>query len=1030
MLMGLVAAYCAFTAQAIDPHRELSQYMRDHWGSEKGFTGGSVTAVAQTVDGYLWIGTERGLIRFDGLSFRTFPQATPTAFPIGAVQQLVADSQGDLWILLQSTKILRYHLGKFELGREEAEFGITAITKTLDGRILFSSLALGALTYHDEKFEIMNPAAAAANSSSVPGADELSTRLSWATGVTPHRFAEPNSAVISMAQSSDGKLWLGTRDKGLFYMSDGKVYLAGKTPSAAPINCLLVLSDRELWVGTDRGVLRWNGTEITTQGVPPALARLPARAMIRDRDLNVWIGTSRGLIRVNADRVLLDAQNPHADGAVTALFEDREGNVWIGTPRGIDRLSDSAFVTYSGTPLQSESSGPLYIDQEGRTWFAPVRGGLYWQKGEKTGSVQSHGLDRDVNYSIVGSNKTLWIGRQRGGLTRLEYGQGTTKAQNYTEADGLAQNSVYAVYQSRDGAVWAGTLSGGVSRFDGRQFVTYTTENTLASNTVTSILQTRNGTIWFGTSNGLSSLSDGLWRTFRARDGLPSEDVNCLFEDSSGTLWIGTSGGLAFFSSGHPQVPRNLPTLLSGQIFDMAEDKFGWFWIATVNHVLRVQRDKIAAGALETSDLQEYGTEDGLRSTEGVKRSRSVISDPSGNIWFSLSRGLSVVNPSRLTNASAPAIAHIEALSADGTPINLQDSIQVPASPKRITFTYTGLSLAVPDRVRFRYFLEGFDRTWSDPVVTHEAVYTNLRPGPYRFRVLASNSDGLWNGSETALGFEIEPLFWQTWWFRTTCLVLILLSAWGAHRHHLYQVTNRFSARLEERVSERTRIARELHDTLLQSFHGALLRFQAASNALPVRPEVAKQRLDSAIDQAAHAIAEGRNAVQGLRSSTVVTNDLVTALSTLGEELAANETNHNSTAFNVAVEGAERELHPILRDEVYRIAGEALRNAFRHAQARRIELEIRYAENHLRLRIRDDGKGMDARALDGEGYTGHWGLRGMRERTNLVSGNLEVWSKLDSGTEIELSIPASTAYARSTTRKRSWFSRKEAAVRS
>jgi ligand-binding sensor domain-containing protein len=282
LLIGLIASCWARAAQAIDPHRLLSQYMRDHWGSEKGFTGGSVTAVAQTADGYLWIGTERGLIRFDGFGFRTFSQATPTTFPIGAVQQLVADSRGDLWILLQSTKILRYHNGKFELGREEAEFGITSITTRLDGTILLSSLALGPLTYYGEKFEIMSPAAAADNLVSTPEADELSARLSWATGVTPHRFAEPNSAVISMAQSSDGKLWLGTRDKGLFYMGDRKVFSAGNTPSAAKINCLLVLSNRELWIGTDRGVVRWNGTEITTQGVPTSLAHLPVLAMIRE----------------------------------------------------------------------------------------------------------------------------------------------------------------------------------------------------------------------------------------------------------------------------------------------------------------------------------------------------------------------------------------------------------------------------------------------------------------------------------------------------------------------------------------------------------------------------------------------------------------------------------------------------------------------------------------------------------------------------------------------------------------------------
>jgi signal transduction histidine kinase len=234
--------------------------------------------------------------------------------------------------------------------------------------------------------------------------------------------------------------------------------------------------------------------------------------------------------------------------------------------------------------------------------------------------------------------------------------------------------------------------------------------------------------------------------------------------------------------------------------------------------------------------------------------------------------------------------------------------------------------------------------------------------------------------------------------------------------------------RFEERVGERTRIARDLHDTLLQSFHGLLLRFQAVSNLLPARPQEAKERLEDAIDQAAQAITEGRDAVQGLRAPAMAPNDLAQALSALGQELGSGGTSQHSPEFRVEVEGAPRELQAILRDEVYRIAGEALRNAFRHAQARKIELEIYYDERQLRLRIRDDGKGMEAQVLDGTGRPGHWGLRGMRERAKAIGGNLELWSNLESGTEVELTIPASIAYASSNPRRRSWFSGKRAAM--
>ena len=244
---------------------------------------------------------------------------------------------------------------------------------------------------------------------------------------------------------------------------------------------------------------------------------------------------------------------------------------------------------------------------------------------------------------------------------------------------------------------------------------------------------------------------------------------------------------------------------------------------------------------------------------------------------------------------------------------------------------------------------------------------------------------------------------------------------WAAYQWRVRQLHHQFEMTLEARVGERTRIARELHDTLLQSFHGLLLRFQTVSQLLPERPMEAKEKLDSAIEQAAEAITEGRDAVQGLRDSTVQSNDLALAISTLGEELATDSTNHRP-AFRVAVEGESRDLHPILRDEVYKIAAEALRNAFRHAHARQVEVEIRYDNEQFRLRVRDDGKGIDPAILSSQGREGHYGLPGMRERATLIGGKLAVWSEVDAGTEVELRVPASIAYA--TARRRSWFSRK------
>jgi len=989
-LIGVVLAGFVTYASALDPNRLPSQYVREEWTTETRFPGGAVNGIAQTGDGYLWIGTDRGLIRFDGFDFKPISFTSITNAPIVSMLQLLTDARGTLWIRPEGAYLVRQEDDKFESARYGLD-AITAISKDNNDGVLVSNIGQGTFRLRADAVQKLGP-------SSPP--------------------------VISMAETAAGKIWLGTLGDGLFVLTGGRATQVNAGLPDRKINCLLPIGEG-LWVGTDTGLYHGNSNGFRRVKLAPFLGSVRVLSLLRDRDSNIWVGTARGLLRINDKGISFSEESElRGDGGINVLFEDREGNLWIGGARGLGRIRDSTFVTYSSVDdLHLEHNGPIYVDQEGRTWFAPAQGGLYVLQNGRIQPVTSI-PQNEVVYSISGRADVVWVGRQRGGLTRLRFRSGAIASQSYTKANGLAQNSVYAVHESRDGSVWAGTLNGGVSKFKDGYFTTYTTTNGLASNTVSSILETRDGAMWFATPSGLSSFSSGQWRTYTTGEGLPSPEVNCLFEDSSGTLWSGTSAGLAFLASNRFQVLYESPDVLREQIVGMTEDKSGKFWIATTDHVLRVPRDKLVSGVVKAVDAREYDQADGLESTQGVNRSQSVVSDSVGRIWFSLRSGLSVVDLSHITDYSVPALPHIEAITADNNPVNLAGSVRIPPSPRRITFEYTGLSLAAPRRIRFRYFLESFDRAWSEAVATREAVYTNLGAGFYRFRVVASNSDSLWNGSETSVQFEIEPRIWQTGWFRITCVALILLSVWSVHRYRLFHFANQFNLRLEERVNERTRIARELHDTLLQSFHGLLLRFQTASELFPTRPAEAKQALDSAIEQAAQAITEGRDAVQGLRSSTVVTNDLALAINTLGEELAGGETNPHAAEFRVGVEGTPRELHPILRDEVYRIAGEALRNAFRHAGARRIEVEIRYDERQFGLRVRDDGKGIDSKLLNDDKRPGHYGMRGMRERAKLLGGEMTVWSELDSGTEVELNIPAANAYATADGRKRSWLAEK------
>jgi len=985
----------------------VSQYPHDSWGSDKGLPSGIVSAIAQTNDGYLWLGTDKGLFRFDGLNFRRFEQASPGSFPIGPVRTLLADRRDNLWILLENTKLFRYHDGTFELSRGEAENGITAMSLGPTGEVALSSLAMGVLTFDGKQFLAGLPSGAAADPQSAGGEipDERSSRLNWSTGVVPHRVFATTSAVISMASTKDGKLWLGTQDKGLFYLRDGRVYVAAKGLPDVKINCFLPLDNLDFLVGTNKGVMRWNGTEITRDGVPSSLLQVEVHSMIRDRDSNIWLATTRGLLRFNTNGVsTLDREAPPGDQAITALFEDREGNIWIGTTRGLERLRDSAFATYAVSGLKSQATGPVYVDSDDRVWFAPIQGGLRWLRKGQGATVTAGSLMQDSVYSIAGDGKNdLWVGRQRGGLTHLHYAGGVVSAKTYTQADGLAQNSVYAVYEGRDGTVWSGTLNGGVSKLRNGHFTNYTTTDGLAANAISAIAEGSDGTMWFGTPNGLSAMSQQGWRTYTGSDGLPSEDVDSLLQDSSGILWIGTAEGLAYLKDRQLHVSQTVPESLRAPIFGIGEDKNGWLWIATASKVLQVNRNSLVTDSLGDIDVREYSLADGLYGTEGMKRYQSVIVDSQGMVWFSTNRGLAVVDPARETVNSVPALVHIEGMSADGTPFELRGRIRVPPGIQRTTFRYVGLSLRNSERVRYRYMLEGFDHGWSEAVTNREATYGNLGAGTYHFRVMASNSDGQWNSPEAAIGFEVEPTLWQMWWFRLALVFCVGLLALAIYRMRMNQMARVLHARFEERLAERTRIAQDLHDTLLQGVLSASMQLHVLVDGLadnsPARPG-----FEHIVQMMSQIIDEGRNTVRGLRSSIDVTTALQDSFSRIPEELGKPP-----ISFRVVVEGEAMALRSGIRDDVYRIGREALVNAFRHSGANNIDLHLEYVADQLRILVRDDGCGVDPQVLE-SGRDGHWGLRGMRERADRIGAKLRVWSRAGGGTEVELRIPNKIAF--------------------
>ena len=979
--MAIGAACLVAPLRAVDPARAMSQYIRDQWGADKGFPGGPVHGITQTRDGYLWIAAERGLVRFDGFTFKLFEPTALVPNSRATVRGIAADPAGDLWARLRGPARLRYRSGRFEnipSPIDQPDSVLTAMSRGTDGAVLFAPLGLGVLAQRGGRLITLVP-----------------------PEVLPGEF------VTAVAEASDGDVWVGTRDSGVLRVQARGVTRIDRGLPDRKINSLLAGGPGELWIGTDNGVVRWKDGAADPGGVPESLRRVSVLSMIRDRDANVWIATADSLFRVNVRgaRPLVD-RDVRSRSAVTALFEDRDGNIWIGTPNGVERLRDGVFVTYStATGLPSDGIGPLHVDQENRTWFAPAEGGLYWLRDGEVHRVTVGGLTEEVIYSMAGGPGEVWIGGQKCGLIRLRLTGDAVGIERFTQADGLAQNSVYAVHRARDGSIWAGTLSGGVSRYHAGAFTTYTKGDGLASNTVASILESADGTMWFATPSGVSLLSRGGWRRFTTADGLPSDDVATLAQDSAGRVWAGTAAGLAVFQAGGLRRIANAPAALGGSILGLADDHKGALWIATADRILRADLERLDAGMLREQDVREYGIGDGPLGLEGVKRHRSVVADPRGRIWISTRRGLSMADAGRASVPALPALSQIETVTADGMPVDATGRMHVAPGPQRITVAYTGLSLSMPERVSYRYRLDGFDRDWSPPTTARQAVFTNLGPGPYTFRVTASNADGAWSGQEAVVGFEIDPAVWQTRWFRVSIVLACVMAAAGIYRLRVMQLGRQLNIRFEERLAERTRVAQDLHDTLLQGFVSASMQLHVAADRLPPDSD-ARSSLVRVQELMGRVIEEGRQAVRGLRAPAAAGANLEHALAGVPGELALA----GKASYRVIVDGRPRTLDPMIRDEVYRIAREALVNAFRHSGATAIEVEVEYAGD-LRILVRDDGRGIDARVVE-SGAEGHWGLSGMRERAERIGASVKVFTRASAGTEVELTVPARVAFAK------------------
>jgi signal transduction histidine kinase/streptogramin lyase len=647
------------------------------------------------------------------------------------------------------------------------------------------------------------------------------------------------------------------------------------------------------------------------------------------------------------------------------------------------------------------------------------------------GPENRNALSKGMN--VVGIYKDargyLWLGGWGTGLDRFDERTGQFKRyrHNPDNPNSLISDGVYKIYGDRSGHIWVGQLYG-ISRFDPatEQFTNYRPDPrnpTWNGSSVSGIYQDRSGTLWLGTTGGALMNVDEKTGTLvnyppesRNPHKLSGGPITAIYEDRAGTLWVGAWDGLYRYNRQNGSVTRYTESqgLPSSVIQGILEDKAGRLWLSTKKGISRFDPQSEA--------FKNYGVSDGLQSDEFSQN--GYFQGLDGEMFFGGSNGLNAFFPETIRDDPyVPPVVitnfklfnksvSIGAKSVLKKAIPYIASLTLAYRDNVFSFEFAALSYTNSHENRYRYKLEGFDPGWNEVGSEQRmAAYTNLDPGNYVFRVQGSNSDGVWNEQGVSLPILITPPWYRENWFRVLCAAVFLAMLWAAYRFRVRQLHHEFNMRLEGGVEERMRIARELHDTLLQSFQGLMFSFQAVRNLLPERTEEAVRTLDHAIREGDEAIAEGRDAIQGLRADSALESNLEHLLTAEGKELAKSaRAEGEPPAFQVTLEGAPQPLSPLLQDEVYRIAREILRNAFRHSHASRIEAEIAYDPRFLRLRIRDNGKGIDRKVLEQGARQGHWGLPGVRERAKRIGAQVKLWSEPGAGTEAELTVPARIAY--------------------
>ncbi len=969
--LGVAAALlliAAASTPALDPNRNLNEFGHQAWTTENGLPQNTVQAIVQTQDGYLWIGTQEGLVRFDGLNFTVFDKENTPAFKSNDIRFLQQDRQGRLWISTSYGLVCR-HNGQFTsytTNEGLPDNSIGPVVEDVNGNVWIGTDG-GLARFENGKFRtftvehglsrnVIQTLCARANGSVLVGTSagvQSVSGDSFSTWTIPPALLAAN--ITAIAESKNGQLWFGTVDSVVAF--DSNMTMIGSMTLPNRVNALLADRGDVLWIATAGGVAR-----------------------LRNGAIEKF---------TSADGL--------SSNLVLSVFEDREGSIWIGTEAGgLNLLKSKKFNTFTTREgLPNDLVKAVYQDPQGGVWIGSNGGGLtLFKNGKFTTWTTKDGLSSDVVLSLAADAAgTLWVGTPDG-LNRFRDGV----FQTFTFADGLSNDLVRSVFVDRSGVLWVGTRDG-LNSFRNDEFTTYTTQDGLANNFIGAIYEDSKGNLWVGTLGGLSKIKDGKFQTFTTKDGLSSNTVISLYEDAAGDLWIGTNGGGLNRLRGDKFVSfTNRNALGADVIYRILEDQQQNLWCSSNKGIFRINKgelERVANGSNTSVAPVFYGPADGTLTREcsgGGHPAGWKTSD--GRMWFATIKGLAVIDPENIPlNTSPPPLA-IEQLFIDNQSMSLSEKLSFSPGTSRFDFYYTALSFIAPENVRFKYKLEGFDDNWIDAGSRRVASYTNLRPGNYRFRVIAANNDGVWNEAGAAVEFYLQPRFYQTYWFYVIVLLLLGVTAWQLYRLRVRRMAVQFRAVL----SERNRIAREIHDNLAQDILGISVQLELVARLMPAAAEAAKGHLDRARMLVRNGMTEARRYVWDLRSEELQKKDLPAALADTTKRLTAD----TGVEAVVDVTGPSQPLPASVEANLLRIGQEAVNNAIRHAQAMHIRVALNFDTRSVQLSVSDDGRGFNT---SGQIADGHFGLIGLRERADEIGGVLTIQSAEQRGTQITIDVP-------------------------